>query len=88
MASPIAASAAATVSTSSAKICPTILPRNARERDEIEIDGEQDQLDRHQYDDHIFPVEKNAENAEREQDRTDREIVRESDFMLRSPAPI
>src|SRR5580704_16111851 len=38
-----------------------------RERDEIDVDREQDQLDRHQNDDDVLAVEKDAEHAEREQ---------------------
>ena len=40
-----------------------------RESDEIEIYGEQHQLDRHQNDDQIFPVQENPDDADREQDR-------------------
>src|SRR5438093_1729360 len=47
--------------------------------DQIDVDGEQDQLDRHHDDDDVLPVEEDAEDAEREQDRPDREIVTEPD---------
>src|SRR5882724_9813348 len=50
-----------------------------RESDEVDVDRQQDQLDRHQDDDHVLPVEEDAENAEREQDGGDREIVTEPD---------
>src|SRR4029077_4165514 len=50
-----------------------------RERDQIDIDREQDQLDRHQDDDHILAVEKDSENAEREDDRRNRKIVAKPD---------
>src|SRR5439155_15979302 len=36
----------------------------ARERDEIEVDGEQHQLDRHQQDDHVPAIEKDAGHAD------------------------
>ncbi len=51
--------------------------------------GEQDQLDRHQDDDDVLAVEEDAEHAEREQDRRDREIMADDRFeaMLRAPAP-
>src|SRR5258707_846280 len=39
---------------------------------EVDVDREQDQLDRHQDDDDILAVEENPEHAEREQDRADR----------------
>ena len=41
-----------------------------RKRNEIEINGEQHQLDRHQNDDQIFPVQENPDDADPEQDRT------------------
>src|SRR5580700_29862 len=50
-----------------------------RERHQVDVDGEQDQLDRHQNDDDVLAVEKDAENPEREQDRGDRQIVTEPD---------
>ena len=79
MARPIAASAAATVSTNSAKTWPTRSPEMGRERDEVDVHREQDQLDRHQDDDDVLAVEEDAEDAEREQDRGDGEIVAEAD---------
>ena len=88
----MAASAAATVSTSSANTWPDQVAEEGRERDQIDVDREQDQLDRHQDDDHVLAVEEDAEDAEREQDRGDREIVAEADghdaprFMT-APAP-
>src|SRR6185436_3791775 len=50
-----------------------------RERHQVDVDGEQDQFDRHQDDDDVLAVEKDAENPEREQDRSDRQIVSEPD---------
>src|SRR5205807_1694863 len=58
-----------------------------RESNHIEIDGEQDQLDRHHDDDNILPIEENVEDAEREQDRGDGEIVAEPDGHD-SPCPL
>ena len=75
----MAASAAATVSTSSAKTWPTRSPRKVEKRDEVDVDREQDQLDRHQDDDDVLAVEEDAEDAEREQDRGDGEVVAEPD---------
>src|ERR1700729_4497472 len=50
-----------------------------RERHQVDVDGEQDELDRHQDDDDVLAVEEDAENPEREQDRTDGQIVPETD---------
>src|SRR6202012_1925972 len=50
-----------------------------RERHQVDVDGEQDQLDRHQDDDDVLAVEEDAENTQREQDRADREIMSETD---------
>ena len=49
----MAASAAATVSTKSVKTCPREIAEEGREGDEVDVDGEQDQLDRHQQDDDV-----------------------------------
>ena len=40
-----------------------------RKGDEVHIHREQQQLDRHQDDDQVFPVEENADDADRKQDR-------------------
>src|SRR6202166_2004063 len=50
-----------------------------RERHQVDIDSQQDQLDRHQDDDDVLAVEKDAENPQREQDGADRKIVSETD---------
>ncbi len=58
-----------------------------RERHQVDVDGEQDQLDRHQDDDDVLAVEENAENAQREQDGGNRQIVSEPDrHRTHSPA--
>jgi hypothetical protein len=46
-----------------------------REGDEIHIYRQQHQLDRHEDDDHIFPVQKNTDYADREQDRSQNEVM-------------
>src|ERR1035437_6737632 len=58
--------------------------------DQIDVDREQDQLDRHQDDDHVFAVEEDAENPEREQDRGDREIMSKANghVLLPRPCPV
>src|SRR6266404_5687651 len=53
--------------------------QEGRERHEVDIDREQDQLDRHQDDDDVLAVQENAEDPEREQDGADREIVPQTD---------
>src|SRR5262249_25593236 len=59
-----------------------------REGHQIDVHGEQDQLDRHQDDDDVLAVEKDAEDPEREQDGGNREIVPEPDGHRRySPCP-
>src|SRR4029079_13638311 len=57
-----------------------------RKRHEVDVDREQDQLDRHQYDDDVLAVEENAEDAKREQDRGDRKIMPKTDGHY-SPCP-
>src|SRR3954454_24060219 len=53
--------------------------KEGRERHQVDVDREQDQLDRHQDDDDVLAVEKNAEDAEREQHRGDGEIMSKTD---------
>src|SRR6476660_1098634 len=55
------------------------IPQVGREGDQIDVDGEQHQLDRHQDDDDVLAVEEDAEDPEGEQDRADREIMSEPD---------
>src|SRR5581483_11480108 len=49
------------------------------EGDKVDVDREQNELDRHQDDDDVLAVEKDAEDAEREQDGGDGEIMSEPD---------
>ena len=53
IASPIAASAAATVSTKSVKTWPDQIAQMRREGDQVDVDRQQHELDRHQDDDHV-----------------------------------
>ena len=55
------------------------IAEEGREGDEVDVDGEQDQLDRHQDDDDVLAVDEDAEDAEREQDRGDGQVVGEAD---------
>src|SRR5436190_21348767 len=50
-----------------------------RERDEVQVDGEQHQLDRHQQHDQVLAIEEDADHRQREQDRADGEVVAERD---------
>src|SRR5271170_1611005 len=65
---------------------PDDVAEEARERDQVDVDGEQNELDRHQDDDDVLAVEKDAQNPQREQDRADRKIVPEPDCHD-SPCP-
>src|SRR3954447_1315123 len=58
---------------------PDDVAEEGRERHEVDVDREQDQLDRHQDDDDVLAVQEDAEDPEREQDRADRQIVSEPD---------
>src|SRR5437763_5402498 len=49
----------------------------ARERDEVEVDGEEHQLDRHQHDDDVAPVDEDAGHRDGEEDRPQYQIVGE-----------
>src|SRR6266851_3800866 len=64
--------------------------QEGRESDEVDVDGEQDELDRHQDDDDVLAVEEDAEDAEGEEHGTDGEIVGEADFehVRQTPFPI
>src|SRR5262249_42057112 len=50
-----------------------------RERHQVDVDRQQNQLDRHQDDDDVLAVEEDAEDSEREQDRADGEVMSEPD---------
>src|SRR3954447_25145520 len=54
--------------------------QRGRKGDEVDVDGEQHQRDRHHDDNDVLAVQKNAEDAEREQDRCDGQVMREADF--------
>src|SRR5262245_39350463 len=58
-----------------------------RKGDEVQVHGKQHQLDRHQNDDDVLAIEEDAENAEREQDRGNGEIMGEADGHDR-PLPV
>src|SRR4029079_6791547 len=60
-----------------------------RERHEVYVDRKQDQLDRHQNDDDVLAIEKNAKDPEREEDRGNGEIMAKAygHVLLPSPCP-
>src|SRR5258708_14059587 len=58
---------------------PDHVVQEGREGDEVDVDRQQDQLDRHQDDDDVPAIEEDAEDAEREQDRGDRQVVGQAD---------
>ena len=49
------------------------------ECNEIHIDGEQHQLNRHEDNDQIFPVKKNSDDAYRKQNRTENQEMGQSE---------
>src|SRR5215467_8568230 len=59
----------------------------SREGDQIDVDRQQDQFDRHQNDDDVLAVEENAEDPQCEQDCGDREVMTETDGHAPPPSP-
>src|SRR6185437_10658062 len=55
--------------------------------DEVNVDREQHQLDRHQDDDDVLAVQEDAENPEREEDRRDGQVMAEPDHQSASTLP-
>src|SRR5688500_10807611 len=49
------------------------------EGDQVDVDAQEDELDRHQDDDDVLPVEEDSEHPEHEQDRADGEVMAEPD---------
>ncbi len=72
----MAASAAATVKMKNTNIWPLMSPQIARERHEIEIDGEQHELDAHQQHDDVLAVQEHAGDRNREQNARQCQHVR------------
>src|SRR5579864_6872007 len=56
---------------------PVRIAKVVREGDEIHVDGEQHQLDRHQQDDDVLAVEKYPDDADREQHRAENQEMRQ-----------
>src|SRR5215472_11114891 len=59
-----------------------------RKGDEIDRHRKQHQFDRHQHDDDVLAVEKDAENPECEEKRGNRQVMREADRHYRPPPPM
>src|SRR5438270_3398583 len=53
--------------------------QEGRERHQVDVDREQDQLDRHQYDNDVLAVEEDAEDTERKENCADRKIMPKPD---------
>src|SRR6266851_6648908 len=53
-----------------------------REGDEVRVDGKQHQLDRHQQDDEVLPVEEDADHADREEERAEDEVMAQRDHSF------
>src|SRR3974390_454195 len=59
----------------------------AREGDQVDVDRQQDQFNRHQDDDDVLAIEEDAEDSEREQDGANREIMSQPDGHTLLPRP-
>ena len=79
IARPIAASAAATVRMKNTNTWPVRVAEHPRERDEVEVDGEQHELDAHQQQDDVLAVQEDAGHAQAEQDGREHEVMRRRD---------
>src|SRR5262249_34071751 len=53
---------------------------------QVEVHGEQNELDRHQNDDDVLAIEEDAEHAQHEQDRADDDVVFDADHSV-TPLP-
>src|SRR6266700_4170499 len=58
----------------------------AGEGDEVEVDGEEHQLDRHQDDENVASVEKDTDDADRKQDGPENQVMRQR--RLRQPCHV
>src|SRR5688572_23861058 len=56
-----------------------------REGDQVDVDGEQHELDRHQDDDDVLAVEEHAEDAQREDDGGDGQVMGKADLQHHTP---
>src|SRR5690606_3079310 len=53
-----------------------------REGDEVHVDRQQHQLDRHEDDDQVAAVEEDPDDADREQDGAERQVVRQAERQV------
>src|SRR5688572_6172119 len=63
---------------------PGSVAQEMRESDEIHVDGEQHELDRHQEDDHVLAVQEDPDDRNGEKNGREHEIVRERDHFASS----
>ena len=82
MASPIAASAAATVRMNRANTWPVRSLKEARKGDQVDVHGQQNKFYRHQDDDDVLAIEDDPGHADGEQDRCNDQIVGQADYHL------
>ncbi len=64
----MAASAAATVRMKNTNTCPASITEEIGKGDEVHVDGQQHQLDRHQQDDDVLAVQEDTRDAQAKQD--------------------
>src|ERR1700741_177133 len=55
------------------------IAEECRKRDQVDVDGKQDQFDRHQDDDDVLAIDEDAEHTDGEQDRRDDEVISDAD---------
>src|SRR6267143_3066451 len=67
---------------------PGDVAEEVREGDEVQVDRQQHQLDRHQQHDQVAAVEEDADHADREEDRAQHEVVRDLERHSCLCAPI
>ena len=61
---------------------PELIAQVARERDEVEVNCQQHELDAHQQQDQVLAIDEDAGDGEREQDRSDGQVVIEADHCF------
>src|SRR5271154_6151936 len=66
---------------------PEQVAQKGGEGDEVDADRQQDQLDRHQDDDDVLPVQEDAHDADHEDQRTDDQVIPQADHSTGAPAP-
>src|ERR1700676_586106 len=59
-----------------------------RKRDEVRVHRQQHQFDCHQDDDHVTSIQKNSDDADREQDRAEHQVMGKTQHGYLSPQPL